>query len=130
MNEHKAALGHENLESLLARFEKALALPDEDEFKTETSIKLFEIAYELSWKTLRNDLLNDGRIVGGSPRAVFKAAYDAGWIKDSKVWVKMLEDRNVTVHTYREDEIKEVEARLPTYLAAMRQVHDTLKDDF
>ena len=101
----------------------------DDEFRLEIVVKLFEIAYELSWKTLRQDLANDGRIVG-SPHAVFVAVYDSGWIEDDQVWFDMINDRNVTVHTYRQDEIEAVVSRVPSYLLAMRAVHDLLKRDF
>ncbi len=38
----------------------------------------------------------------------------------------MLEDRNKTSHTYREEMAKEVFASLPRHLPALRQLHEAL----
>ena len=39
---------------------------------------------------------------------------------EEAVWIDMIEDRNRTSHTYREELARQVFARLPAYLAAMR----------
>ncbi|MDZ7808910.1 MAG: nucleotidyltransferase substrate binding protein [Arhodomonas sp.] len=46
------------------------------------------------------------RILGSecrSPKGCFKLAFQQGWIDDEAVWVAMLQDRNLTSHTYDED---------------------------
>ena len=42
------------------------------------------------------------------------------WLAEERIWLAMIEDRNRTSHTYREELAKEIHARLPAYLAAMR----------
>jgi nucleotidyltransferase substrate binding protein (TIGR01987 family) len=66
-------------------------------------IKCFEITFELSWKTLADFLRNQGiALEQTSPRAIFGKAHSTGYLKDEKLWLDLLADRNVMVHTYRE----------------------------
>jgi nucleotidyltransferase substrate binding protein (TIGR01987 family) len=53
----------------------------------------------MAWKSIR--LI--AKIVGHdcrSPRGCLKLAYSMGWIDDEEKWLKLLEARNQTSHTY------------------------------
>jgi len=47
-------------------------------------------------------ILTPGRYVG------FKEAFAAGLIFDGDVWIDMIDDRNLTAHTYNEERAKEI----------------------
>lgn len=64
-------------------------------------IKDFELAYELSWKSLKTYLELQGH-QPSSARSVFKEAYALSYIHNEDVWLRMIKDRNETVHTYNE----------------------------
>ena len=49
-----------------------------------------------------------------------RGAYAQGWLAEEAVWLAMIEDRNRTSHTYREELAKEIHSRLPAYLVAVR----------
>jgi nucleotidyltransferase substrate binding protein (TIGR01987 family) len=85
----------------------------------DAAIQRFEFSIELFWRVLQAALLAEG-ITVGSPRAALRAAYAQEWLAEEKVWLAMVQDRNRTSHTYREDLAGEIFARLPAYLAAMR----------
>jgi len=51
-----------------------------------------------------------------SPKGCLKLAFTAAWIDDEGGWLAMLEDRNLTAHTYDEELAKTVYHRLPRYL--------------
>jgi nucleotidyltransferase substrate binding protein (TIGR01987 family) len=63
-------------------------------------IQSFEFTHELAWNVLK-DYLEDKGITGliGSKDAT-RAAYKNGLIEQGEDWMKMIEDRNRTSHTY------------------------------
>lgn len=65
-------------------------------------VGLFQLCFELSWKTMKEYLTEEGFPAGatGSPRTIIKSAYQAGIITDQDVWLSMLADRNDTSHEY------------------------------
>lgn len=75
--------------------------PIETELERAGIIQFFEIAFELSWKLMKDYLEAQGFIVR-SPRETIKQAYQTGLINDGHIWIDALSDRNLTVHTYDE----------------------------
>mgnify|MGYP001217386276 CR=1 FL=1 len=71
-------------------------------------IQRFEFTYELAWKCLKAYLEREGLQPGSSPRAVFKEAFAAGFLPDGDVWIDMIDDRNLTVHTYNESLARQI----------------------
>jgi nucleotidyltransferase substrate binding protein (TIGR01987 family) len=54
-----------------------------------------------------------------SPRQALRAAYQMGLISDIDIWFELLEDRNMTSHTYDQDianKVYESAKRLPEEL--------------
>ncbi|BEP30220.1 HI0074 family nucleotidyltransferase substrate-binding subunit [Helicovermis profundi] len=75
----------------------------EDDIVLDASIQRFEFVYEMSWKLMKVYLEYNGIAEGTSPRTAIKESYKVGLIEDAQVWLKMLQDRNKTVHTYDEE---------------------------
>jgi len=71
----------------------------------------------------------DGRqgIEANSPRRALQQAYRLGWLDDEQRWLKLLEDRNPTSHTYREALAQEIYSRIPVHHAAMRDAAQKLR---
>lgn len=61
-----------------------------------------------------------------SPRDSFRAAFQLGVIQKSPEWLRMLEDRNLTSHTYNEATTDTKYSHLPTYTRLIRQTLDEL----
>lgn len=74
-------------------------------------IQFFEMAFELSWKILKDYELAEG-MSAKSPREVLKQAYLTDLIGEGHAWIDALEDRNLTAHTYREEIAQTVERRI------------------
>ncbi len=68
-------------------------------------VGLFEIAFEQSWKMIKEILEYHGyeQSSTGSPRTIIKTAYSAGMINDEQVWIKALSARNNVSHSYNEE---------------------------
>ena len=100
-------------------FERAFSLLtevlDKDEpnlFERVGSIQMFEITFELAWKTLNDRLRNDGISVVATPRRVVREAFRAGLIDDGQTWINMLEDRNKMSHRYDLEDFEDAEANI------------------
>lgn len=74
-----------------------------DEAIRDSIIKKFEYTFELTWKTLKAYLEEEGYEEIASPKRTLKQAFEIGIIKDEEVWANMLEARNSTAHTYDEE---------------------------
>ncbi len=68
-------------------------------------VGLYQIAFEQSWKMMKEILENHGynEAVTGSPRGVIKTAYAARMINDEEAWLKAMVARNNVAHSYNED---------------------------
>ena len=109
------------LTDALDRFGEVLARDASDDVVRDASIQRFEFTFELFWKALKADLEQRGRSAGPSPRDVIRAAYQGGWLDEEKPFLDMIDDRNVTSHTYKEELAREVFARLPGHYALLRR---------
>ena len=111
-------------ETCLKRLEEALKAPKSD-ISRDSAIKRFELCFELCWKVLK-DFLNEEGIFCRSPRSCLKEAFSMGLLKDEKEWLLILEDRNLSVHTYEEALAEEIYSRLESHLEAMRELKDRI----
>jgi nucleotidyltransferase substrate binding protein (TIGR01987 family) len=89
-------------------------------------IKVFEMTFELSWKTMKDYLVFNGIDVK-FPRDIIKQAFANDMITDGQLWIDMLEDRNLMTHTYDEERAREaIEHICQHYLEALAQLHQYL----
>lgn len=89
-------------------------------------IQTYEFTFELAWKTLKDYLEMEGFTVP-SPRATLRQAFQCGYIQQGDVWLKALNDRNLTAHTYDDEVAKEVIADIQqTYYFLLKDLHQWL----
>ncbi len=92
---------YEDFSNALERLSEVLERDENDSIVVDACIQRFEFTYELSWKLLKAFLSYSGISDEiNTPRQVFKSAYSFGLLEDGKVWIEMIEDRNLTSHTY------------------------------
>jgi nucleotidyltransferase substrate binding protein (TIGR01987 family) len=118
---------HDRLVSLrtaLGRLDDALAQP-KTEWTRDSAIQRFGFAFELAWKAVATVAQAHG-VEARSPREAFKQAFALGWVTDEDVWLRMLDDRNRTTHTYNEAVAEEIFGQLGGYASALRALSDTL----
>jgi len=120
------------MKEILASFEKSLERL-EDILKAErtvanrdSAIKRFEFTVELAWKSLQL-FLREQKIVCRSPKECLKEAYKFGLVADDMGWLKIMDDRNLTVHTYDEKIAEEVYGRLAGYIRLFEELKKKLK---
>ncbi len=126
---------NELLELKIAQFERALATlknglrPEPNDLEIDGAIQRFEYCFELAWKVLKIRLEQIGITGISSPKAAIQKGFIAGVVTDEDEWLMMLDDRNLTVHTYDEKTACEIFQRLSGHLSAFGMLLDHIKRD-
>lgn len=85
-------------------------------------IKNYELAFELSWKTLK-DFLAFGGQVANSPRETIRLSHASGLLGDAREWLRMLEFRNQLSHCYSEaqanDAVKHIRGQFAANISTL-----------
>ncbi|PIR26839.1 MAG: nucleotidyltransferase [Deltaproteobacteria bacterium CG_4_10_14_0_2_um_filter_43_8] len=117
----------QNFENAFFNLENTIAISNPSIAERAGLIQFFEITFELSWKTLK-DYLESVGFQTASPRETLKQAFQEGTIQNGHLWIKALEDRNLTTHTYNEATAQKVEKLIrEDYFPLLKQLHTTLK---
>ncbi len=96
-----------NFGRALENLGRSLAAPISEPRDLSGILKDFEMAYELSWKSLKSFLLAQGHETQGA-RDVFAKAYQLGYLDEESPWLEMIESRNQTAHVYDEAEARRI----------------------
>ena len=83
----------------------------------DAAIQRFEYTCEAVWKTAQRYLQKVEGLSIGSPKGSIRASREVGLITDEQaaVGLEMIDDRNLTVHTYNESLAEEIYRQLPSY---------------
>ena len=100
----------QNFQKILQLLKNALSIASLDDLQRAGIIQFFEITFELGWKVLKDYLEEEGFHEIATPRSVIKKAFEIGLISNGRGWLKGLDDRNLTSHTYDELTAQSVEA--------------------
>ncbi len=105
----------------LARLQKVLARPVDDVVR-DSAILRFTLATETVWKAARSaiaDQMGAERLNSASPKAMVRESQIAGFLTEeqAEAAMGMMNDRNLTVHTYDEEKAEELFSRLPAHAA-------------
>lgn len=90
-----------DFEKSIQKLEEVLNLEKTDIVR-DSAIKRFELCFDLAWKSLKLRAKTDG-IECYSPKDCFKAGFQLKLIGHDENYLKMIEDRNLTVHLYKEN---------------------------
>ena len=92
----------ENLKIIIEAYEKEKDKIIKDGLR-DSIIQRFEFVPELSWKLMKKYLDENLVLEVYSPRSVIKESYKQDLIENGELWLDILEDRNLTSHTYDEN---------------------------
>jgi len=101
-------------------------IQEKTEFIRDSAIKRFELAFDMSWKTIKAFLEEKG-LSCVSPLGCFRDAYKQGLIEYEEIWVELVKTRNATAHTYREELAENVYSQLPQALGAFKKLLSAIK---
>ena len=93
-------------------------------------IQRFEYSTEAFWKYLKAYLLTEHNLPANSPREVIRSGLKAKLYGEeiSKELLQMLDDRNLTSHTYVEELAEAIACRIPAYSKNMENVMNQLSN--
>ncbi|MGE0683363.1 MAG: nucleotidyltransferase substrate binding protein [Candidatus Binatia bacterium] len=77
----------------------------------------FEYTCEAVWKAAQRYLQEVEGVSVGSPKGSIRVSREVGLISDEQTTLgfEMIDDRNLTVHTYNESLAEEIYRQLPSY---------------
>lgn len=110
-----------DFQNALKRLEEAVREAKSD-LEIDGVIQRFEFTFELFWKLLKVYLETEG-IICRSPKNCMKEAYQLRVIESESVWLKMLDDRNMSVHIYDKETSREIFDRI-------REIFDRIKGKY
>ena len=90
----------------------------------DAMIQRFEYSTEAFWKYLKSYLSTEHNLSANSPREVIRTGLQAKLYSEeiSKELLQMLDDRNLTSHTYVEELAESIAHRIPDYSINMSKV--------
>lgn len=92
-------------------------------------IKSFEYAFELGWNCLRDLLLSEGNTNLIGSRDTLREAFRLGLIEDGQAWMQMIQDRNITSHSYNQATADQIGLNISEgYLSCFRALRATLQE--
>jgi nucleotidyltransferase substrate binding protein (TIGR01987 family) len=124
------------MEAAFSNFEKSLQLlvyamniKQPDVTQKAGLIQFFEMSFELSWKTLKDYLEEQGFTGINAPRAAIKKGFETNLVADGHLWLQLLEDRNLTTHAYDEEAVTQIETLIhKKYFQLLQQLYLILKE--
>ena len=108
----------------LARLNEALAAPQSDIVR-DSAIQRFEFTIDMAWKLVKTCLEEKYGIVCQAPKECFREAYKQKLLAYDEFWLELVDMRNQTSHTYKEEVAQSVFERLPKtaeYMAALVKI--------
>ena len=108
---------------------EALKEPQDNKLAIDGTIQRFEFVIELSWKTLRRLLAEEG-LITTTPRETLKQSYSMKWINNETRWLQFLHDRNLTSHIYDEKTALKIYNNIKEGFPEFERIYKFLKDKF
>ncbi|GAA5221035.1 nucleotidyltransferase substrate binding protein [Membranihabitans marinus] len=121
-----------NYKKALGTLDEAVALDRErglSKLEKQGIIQAFEFTHELAWKVMQDFFLYQGNSELRGSRDATRQAFNTGLIADGENWMKMIQNRNLTSHTYIEETSEEIykniiNAFYPLFLAFQQKMED------
>ena len=117
----------ENFKKVFFLLENSLKIKNPSITEKAGIIQFFEIAFELSWKLMKDYLEFEGYNVK-SPREAIKTAFSIELIDNGSIWLEALGDRNLTVHTYNESDADDIYEKIKEeYFKLLKHLYKKFK---
>ena len=99
----------QNFSKAMAQLQKFIDKGENlNELEEQGLIQAFEYTFELAWNLIKDYYEFQGASNIQGSRDAFRLAYNRGLISDGDTWMKMIESRTRTSHTYNEETADEI----------------------
>ena len=94
----------------------------------DATIQRFEYTFEAMWKALKFHLLDAEGQNCNSPKQCIRTAGQVGLLNadETELALKLVDDRNMTTHTYIEAVAIKIFKDIPKYSKIMRKIYDII----
>ena len=116
------AVSLEEFSKALVSLEVALTVEKTD-ISRDASIQRFEFCVELGWKTAKKAMGTSAT----APKQVIREMAQSGFIEDVEFWLKSIDQRNLSSHTYNQKLAEEVYAFAISFLKPAKQLLKNLQ---
>lgn len=106
-----------NYTRALEQLERFFEPPALNEREQQGLIKAFEYTFELAWNTLRDLLRSQGNESLLGSRDTLREAFRLELIQDGESWMLMIQDRNLTSHTYNSSTADAIAANISSTIS-------------
>jgi len=118
----------DQLNNALKKLEEVVVLPlGAQKYEIDLTIHRFKFTIDLFWKALKKKLADEYGVNINAPKPTLQKAYLNGLISDEAIWLAMLDDRNMTSHTYKESLALEVYENIKRYTPFLRASFNKLQ---
>jgi nucleotidyltransferase substrate binding protein (TIGR01987 family) len=115
-----------NFNKAMNHLEKALQIPNPDIVQKAGIIQFFEMSFELAWNMVKDYLEEQGFVDIKSPRSALKKAFEMNILENGHDWMDLLQDRNLTAHTYDEQKATDMEQLISNkYFPLLKALRDS-----
>ena len=113
----------------LATLQEALAETNPTVIVRDAAKQRFEYTFEAVWKAGQEFLRRQEGLDVGSPKGVMRGLFQTGYLNErqTELGLKMVDDRNLTSHTYSEGLSENIFKVLPKYAALMQSCLSFIK---
>jgi len=126
----------EDFRKAIGRLEEALNMAAETRggklypFLRDSAIQRFEFTFEIFWKLVKAALRQLEGVECNSPKSCMRELFRNKYVEESELekLLEMVDDRNLTVHTYHEEIAEELLGKLKGYAILMRSVVEGIED--
>lgn len=105
----------------LSTLQELLDGPLDDPVRRDAAIQRFEYSFEAVWKAVQRYLADIEGVEVGSPKQAVRVSFQVGLLseEDAAAGLALVDDRNLTVHTYNEALAEAIASRLPGHAALL-----------
>ncbi|SFL78407.1 HI0074 family nucleotidyltransferase substrate-binding subunit [Salibacterium qingdaonense] len=110
-------------EKAVSTFGQIAGLKEPSDIERDAAIQRFEYSFEACWKTAEQYLYDIEGLDIGSPKGVIRCCRDVKLFNDKETVtaLNMVNDRNLTTHTYNESVAEKIYADIETYYHLLKQ---------
>ncbi|MGY0693320.1 nucleotidyltransferase substrate binding protein [Virgibacillus sp. FSP13] len=119
----------------LRTFNEVVKIEGPSAIERDAAIQRFEFSFEACWRAGKQYLYNVEGLDIGSPKGVIRSFREVGVFSEDEtvLGLRMVDHRNLTVHTYNEDLSIEISGMLPQYYQLlcnwMQRIHNRIHID-
>lgn len=109
----------------LEKLHEGVAKGELTEMERDGLIQRFEFCFEIMWKCGKDYLLDREGLVVASPKKVIRALYEVGLLnaEETETTLQMVDDRNMTAHTYDEKYAIKLAERIKGYEKILQEMY-------